>query len=232
MKLTLSVRSFQVPETPLHLRLAPQLAVGAHLARHPRHLRGERVELVHHRVDDLAVRKNSPRSGRPSISSTMVCDRSPFATASITRATSDGRPDQVADQVVHRIDAVHPRTARGGHPCSLVDFPFLADLIADTGELSCIVSFIWTMSLNASAISPSIPVRSGGMRTEKSPRLNARNARRYLPVIEYFPLSRNLKICHDLLPLRNLLPPETLPNRSERLFIFFKTSAAGNGRRQ
>ena len=40
-----------MPGDARHLRLAAQLAVGAHLARHPRHLRGERVELVHHRVD-------------------------------------------------------------------------------------------------------------------------------------------------------------------------------------
>ncbi len=33
-------------------------------------------------------RSASPRSGRPSTSSTMVCDRSPFATEPITRATS------------------------------------------------------------------------------------------------------------------------------------------------
>ena len=36
----------------------------------------------------LPVRRNSPRSGRPSISSSMVWDRSPLATAPITRATS------------------------------------------------------------------------------------------------------------------------------------------------
>src|SRR6266511_1260123 len=34
--------------------LAAELALGAHLARHPRHLVGERAELVDHGVDDLA----------------------------------------------------------------------------------------------------------------------------------------------------------------------------------
>ena len=34
MELTLSVRSFQVPATPWHLRLAAELALGADLARH------------------------------------------------------------------------------------------------------------------------------------------------------------------------------------------------------
>ena len=53
MKLTLSVRSFQVPATPGHLGLAAELAFGADLARHARHFRGEAVELVHHRVDGV-----------------------------------------------------------------------------------------------------------------------------------------------------------------------------------
>ena len=37
MKLTLSVRSFQVPATPRHLGLAAELAFGADLAGHARH---------------------------------------------------------------------------------------------------------------------------------------------------------------------------------------------------
>ena len=37
----------------LHLRLAAELAFGADLAGHARHFRGERAELVHHRVDRL-----------------------------------------------------------------------------------------------------------------------------------------------------------------------------------
>ena len=59
---TLSVRSFQVPDTPLHVGLAAELAFGADFLRDAGHLRGERAELVHHRVDgvlqleDLALR--------------------------------------------------------------------------------------------------------------------------------------------------------------------------------
>ena len=51
IKLTLSVRSFQVPATPLHLGLAAELALGADLARDARHLGGERAELLDHGVD-------------------------------------------------------------------------------------------------------------------------------------------------------------------------------------
>ena len=53
MKLTLSVRSFHVPATPVHDRLAAELAFGADLARHARDFRGERVELIDHRVDGV-----------------------------------------------------------------------------------------------------------------------------------------------------------------------------------
>ena len=53
MALTLSVKSFQVPATPSTCGLAAELAVGADLARHPRHLRGERAQLIDHGVDGL-----------------------------------------------------------------------------------------------------------------------------------------------------------------------------------
>src|SRR5208337_1655848 len=41
-----------------HLRLAAELALGANLARHARHLASERVELVHHRVDRVLQLEN------------------------------------------------------------------------------------------------------------------------------------------------------------------------------
>ena len=53
IELTLSVRSFHVPPTPGTFACPPSLPVGADLARHARHLAGERVELIHHRVDGL-----------------------------------------------------------------------------------------------------------------------------------------------------------------------------------
>ena len=42
------------------LRLAAELALGAHLARHPAHLRGEPVELIDHRVDGVLQLENLP----------------------------------------------------------------------------------------------------------------------------------------------------------------------------
>ena len=51
--LTLSVRSFQTPATSVGLRLAAELALDPDLARDARHLAGEPVELVDHRVDGV-----------------------------------------------------------------------------------------------------------------------------------------------------------------------------------
>ncbi len=50
-RLTLSVRSFQVPATPGHHGLAAEAALGADLACDARHLGRERAQLIHHRVD-------------------------------------------------------------------------------------------------------------------------------------------------------------------------------------
>ena len=49
----MSVRSFQVPATPGHHRLAAQATVGADLARDARHLAGEGAQLIHHGIQRL-----------------------------------------------------------------------------------------------------------------------------------------------------------------------------------
>ena len=74
MKLTLSVRSFHVPADAATLRLPAQLAFGAHFPGDAGDLRGERVELIHHRVDGVLQLQNLAaastvifcESGRPS----------------------------------------------------------------------------------------------------------------------------------------------------------------------
>ena len=58
MKLTLSVRSFQVPATPGHHGLTAQLAVGAHLASDARDFRREGIELIDHRIDGVLELEN------------------------------------------------------------------------------------------------------------------------------------------------------------------------------
>ena len=53
IELTLSVRSFHVPATPLHVGLPAELAFGADFAGDAGHFGGERAELVDHRVDGV-----------------------------------------------------------------------------------------------------------------------------------------------------------------------------------
>ena len=65
MKFTLSVKSFQVPATPRHVGLAAQLAFGAHFAGHAGHFRGERAELIHHRVDGVFQFEDFALARRP-----------------------------------------------------------------------------------------------------------------------------------------------------------------------
>ena len=58
MELTLSVRSFHVPETPGTWAWPPRLSLGADLARDARHLGRERRELIDHPVDRLLERRD------------------------------------------------------------------------------------------------------------------------------------------------------------------------------
>ena len=64
-----------------HQRLTAELTLGADLACHARHLAGEAVELVHHRVDGVFCSRISPRT-----STVILRDRSPRATAVVTLA--------------------------------------------------------------------------------------------------------------------------------------------------
>src|SRR5207244_4396574 len=59
MELTDSVKSRQVPATPFTSACPPSLP-SVPTSRHARHFRGERVELVHHRVDRVLQLQNFP----------------------------------------------------------------------------------------------------------------------------------------------------------------------------
>ena len=65
IELTLSVRSFHVPRDAGHLGLAAELAFGADLARDARHLGGERVQLIDHRVDGVLELEDLALARRP-----------------------------------------------------------------------------------------------------------------------------------------------------------------------
>src|ERR1700681_576683 len=113
----------------LHLRLAAEDAFGADLARHARHLAGERVELVDHRVDrafeleDLAagvdrdlLREVAARDGGRD-----VCD-----VANLRRQRRRHR--------VHRVGEVFPRAADAGHDGLAAELAVGADLARDARD--------------------------------------------------------------------------------------------------
>ena len=77
----MSVRSFQVPATPGTAACTPKLALGADLAGHAGHFRGEAAKLLDHRVDGFFSCSISPRT-----STVILRERSPLATAMVTSA--------------------------------------------------------------------------------------------------------------------------------------------------
>ena len=125
-----------MPATPFDLRLTAELALGADLARDARDLRRERAELLDHRVDDLGrAQELALERTRPSISSAMVCERSPLATAPMTRATSVvGCTRSAISVLTCSMRACHwpPAPPSDG---ALVDLALLADDLADAREL-------------------------------------------------------------------------------------------------
>ena len=88
IEFTLSVRSFHVPATPFTSAWPPSLP-SVPTSRATR-VTSEANELSWSTIEFTVrpMRRNSPMSGRPSMSSAIVCERSPLATAPITRATS------------------------------------------------------------------------------------------------------------------------------------------------
>ncbi len=111
-----------------------------------------------------------PRSGRPSISSAMVCDRSPLATAPITRAVSlVGWTRSPIRLFTHSSEASHdPRAS--GREARWGSLPSLPTTRATRSSSRAIRSFSSTTSLKTSAIFRSSPEPSSDSRTEKSPR--------------------------------------------------------------
>ena len=75
----------------------------------------------------LPMRRNSPRSGRPSISTVIACDRSPLATAPITRATSAVGWTMSSISSLTDAQLGLPAAGRAADAAALADLAFLAD---------------------------------------------------------------------------------------------------------
>ena len=135
IRFTLSVRSFQVPATPFTSRLAAQLALGADLARHARHLGGERAELLDHRVHD--ARGAQELAGERTA---VEVEGHRLREVALGHGADDarrlgGRVDEVGHERVHALDGLGPRAAHVTERGALVDLAFLADGLAQPREL-------------------------------------------------------------------------------------------------
>ena len=83
----------------------------------------------------LAVRRNSPWSGRSSISRAIVCDRSPWATAPMTRAVSlVGWTRSSIRSLTESTDSL-PGAAHVAERGPLAELALLADDAAEAGQL-------------------------------------------------------------------------------------------------
>src|SRR5438874_12589617 len=123
----------------------------------------------------FAVRRNSPSSGRSSMSSAMACERSPLATAPMTRAISlVGCTRSPISALMEPSEAAQaplkpPSEARW------VILPSLPTTLLRRSSSRAIFSLSSMTSLKVSAILPAMPVHSRGRRTAKFPFLNAVN---------------------------------------------------------
>ena len=135
IELTLSVRSFQTPLTPLTCAWPPSLPS----------VPTSRATRVTSEVNPLicsiivltivAERRNSPSSGRPSTSSRIVCDRSPLATAAIERVTSAVGHSRSSRSVLTETSIAAPCAALPVAAHALPRLALLADRLADSLEL-------------------------------------------------------------------------------------------------
>ena len=174
--LTLSVRSFQVPATPFTLAWPPSLP-SVPTSRATRVTSDANEASCSTMVfTTLPMRRNSPRSGRPSISTVIDCDRSPLATAPMTRATSAvGCTMSSISSLTDRIALSQPPVAAFTRPRWVI-LPSLPTTRERRSNSSVICWLSPTTSLNRVASSASGPDRSSGRRMVKSPRRRPRSA--------------------------------------------------------
>ena len=136
------------------------------------------------------MRKNSPSSGRPSISVAIVLDRSPFATAPMTRAISlVGCTRSPIRSLIDLTASTHDSDTSPSEALCVIrpSFP----TTRPTRSSSCVIRrLVLAISLNVSAILPAMPVQSSGNRTEKSPRWTATKAESNCLASSSPPLSR------------------------------------------
>ncbi|MCG3122310.1 MAG: hypothetical protein GIKADHBN_00691 [Phycisphaerales bacterium] len=171
--LTLSVSSFQTPDTPFTCAWPPSLpsVPTSRATRVTSDVNTESWSII--RLTSFADRRNSPSSGRPSTSSAIAWPRSPFATAPTARVTSVvGHTRSSIRVLMDATSSAHCPEAPGTD-IRCLRRPSLPTTRQTRSVSAARRSLTARMSLKASAILPSIPGMSAGRRTLKSPRRKA-----------------------------------------------------------
>ncbi len=120
-----------------HLCLAAQLAVGADLARHARHLGGEHTELLDHGIDDVGGAQKLALQGAP-IHIQWHGLQQIAARHRRHRSSDRGRgPQQIVDQRVDRRFHVGPRAVRQAESHPRAGLALSAHHFTDLLELLC-----------------------------------------------------------------------------------------------
>ncbi len=176
MKLTLSVRSRQIPETSL-TRACPPRIPSVPTSRATR-VTSDANELSWSSIVFTVVpmRRNSPRTGCPSILRDIFCDRSPSATASRTRETSMvGRTRSSIIELTELTDSAQVPLAFFNCARSVIRPSRPMTLLT---RLSSLVrpSRLSAKPLKAFATSPMTPLFCADSRTPVSPSLAERRA--------------------------------------------------------
>ena len=131
MTLTESVRSFQVPATPLDLGLSAELAFGADFAGHARHFRRERAKLIDHRVDGPGSAEKFSLEGAVIDFEGHRLREIALGNRTDHSSRFDRWVDEIVDQVIDRFELVAPETGRIADRKALREFPLFADDAAE-----------------------------------------------------------------------------------------------------
>ncbi len=172
MLLTLSVRSFHTPATPGTCAWPPSLpsVPTSRATRVTSELNARSWLTIVFTI--CAVSRNCPCSRRPSMSVDIVCERSPLATALMTRAISLlGRTTSSIRSLIESRVAAHAPPESPIDAC--LTWPSLPTCLLSRRSSRSRRWLDSMMSLMAAATLPAGPGELIGMRTEKSPRLTA-----------------------------------------------------------
>ena len=199
MRLTLSVRSFQVPATPFTLAWPPSLPSEPTSRATRVTSRGEGAELADHGVHDLAdAQELAPQ--RPAVDLELHgLARSPLATAPMTRATSVvGCTRSPIIEFTESMQSLQRRVARR-QLAALADLAFLADHLGDAVELAGEALVQLGDVVEGSAISPSSPVRDPGQRDGEV--AVAERAQGFEQQLEIKLRGRRVAVCRHVFPV-------------------------------